>query len=59
MICYFIQNEGVKTKILESEDLTGETSLQLTEYISKVLTHWDILNKVIAFSVDNINTYKN
>jgi len=56
MIRYFIPNEGVKTKILEFDELSGETSLLLTDYISKVLSQWDVLKKVIAFSADNTNT---
>jgi hypothetical protein len=56
MIRYFIPNEGVKTKILEFDELSGETSLLLTDYISKVLSHWGVLKKVIAFSADNTNT---
>jgi len=55
MIRYFIPNEGVKTKILEFDELSGETFLLLTDYISKVLSHWDVLKKVIAFSADNTN----
>lgn len=55
MICYFIPYEGVKTKILEFDELLGETSLQLTEYITKILSHWDVLTKVIAFLADNTN----
>uniref|UniRef100_A0A2S2N9H4 HAT C-terminal dimerisation domain-containing protein n=1 Tax=Schizaphis graminum TaxID=13262 RepID=A0A2S2N9H4_SCHGA len=56
MIRYFIPNEGVKTKILEFDELSGETSLLLTDYISKVLSHWGVLKKVIAFSADNTNS---
>jgi len=56
IIRYFIPNEGVKTKIIDFDELSGETSLLLTDYISKVLSHWDVLKKVIAFSADNTNT---
>lgn len=45
MIRYFIPTEGVKTKILEFDELSGETSLLLTDYISNVLSHWDVLKK--------------
>lgn len=51
IIIYFISNKGVKTKILKFDKLTGETSLKLTEYISKVLTHYDVLKKGIAYGL--------
>jgi len=37
--------------------LSGETSLQLIEYISKVLSKWDVLKKVIASSGHNTNIH--
>lgn len=56
MVRYFIPTEGVKTKILEFDELTGDTALKITEYISNILTKLNIEKKVTAFSVDNANT---
>lgn len=50
MIRYFIPNEGIKTNILEFGELTGETALQLTEYISNILTNWNIKKSYSIFN---------
>lgn len=56
MVRYFIPPEGVKTKILEFDELTGETAFKITKYITNILNKWRIEKKVIAFSGDSTNT---
>lgn len=50
-------SKRVFTKQITFDELIDETSLQLTEYISKLLSHWDVFKKVIAFSADNTTTF--
>lgn len=42
MIRYFILTQRVKTKILIFDELTDETVMQFTEYISNILTKQSI-----------------
>lgn len=56
MIRYFMPTEGVKTKILEFDELTGETALQITEYILNIFTEKQNIEKeVILLSANNAN----
>jgi hypothetical protein len=56
LVRYFIPEEGIKTMVLEFLDLQCETADQLSEYVSQLVTKWNIEKKVVALSADNTNT---
>lgn len=56
MVRYFIPSVGIKTKLLEFDDVSGETSDILTEHVIKTLQSNNLLEKVICYCADNTNT---
>jgi hypothetical protein len=56
LVHYFVPQQGVKMKILEFTDLSGESSAQLTEHIVCVLEEAKLIDKVVLPSADNTNT---
>jgi Fe-S cluster assembly scaffold protein SufB len=55
LVRYFIPQQGVKMKILEFTNLSGESSTQLTEHIVRVLEEVKLIDKVVSLSADNTN----
>jgi hypothetical protein len=56
LLRYFVPQQGVKMKILEFTNLSGESSAQLTEHIVHVLEEAKLIDKVVSLSADNTNT---
>jgi hypothetical protein len=56
VIRYFLPNFGVKNKILEFPNLTGETSNLINFKIIDVLTKFRLKQKNVVLSADNTNT---
>jgi hypothetical protein len=55
LVRYFVPQQGVKMKILDFTDLSGESSAQLTEHIVHVLEEAKLIDKVVSLSADNSN----
>jgi hypothetical protein len=55
LVHYFVPQQGVKMKILEFTNLSGESSAQLTEHIVRVLEEAKLIDKVVSLSADNTN----
>lgn len=55
VIRYFNKKVGVAVRLLEFQDLPGETSDILSNYIIKVLEKMGISKKLICFCADNTN----
>jgi hypothetical protein len=55
LVRYFVPQQGVKMKILEFTNLSGESSAQLTEHIVRVLEEVKLIDKVVSLSADNTN----
>lgn len=55
LVRFFYKNE-IETKLLEFQELPGETSVILSEYIFKALEKYKLTEKVICFCADNTNT---
>lgn len=53
---YFTLNEGVSVKMLYFDELPGETSDILNEYLLKCITKYGIDGKVVCLCADNTNT---
>jgi hypothetical protein len=53
---YFAPTRGIQVKVIEFQNLTGETSEILVNHILSVLEKYKISEKVIAFCGDNCNT---
>jgi hypothetical protein len=51
----FVPQQGVKMKILEFTNLSGESSAQLTEHVVRVLEEVKLIDKVVSLSADNTN----
>jgi len=52
----FAPTRGIQVKVIEFQNLTGETSEILVNHILSVLEKYKITEKVIAFCGDNCNT---
>jgi hypothetical protein len=55
LVRYFVPQQGVKIKILEFTNFSGESSAQLTEHIVRVLEEAKLIDKVMSLSADNTN----
>jgi hypothetical protein len=53
---YFTPTRGIQVKVIEFQNLSGETSEVLVSHILYVLAKYKITEKVIAFCGDNCNT---
>ena len=56
LVRYFAPTRGIQVKVIEFQNLTGETSEILVNHILSVLEKYKITEKVIAFCGDNCNT---
>lgn len=56
LVRYFIPNKGIEIKLLEFQNLSGETAEMLTNHILCILKKYKLTDKVIAFCGDNCNT---
>lgn len=56
LVRYFDPEIGVQVKLLELNNLPGETSEIIFNYLQDVLNKSDISKKVVGFSADNTNT---
>jgi hypothetical protein len=53
---YFAPTRGIQVKVIEFQNVTGETSEILVSHILSVLEKYKVTEKVIAFCGDNCNT---
>lgn len=53
LIRYFLPTEGVKVRLIELKNLTGETGEQIYEILKSCWTEWNIQNKLNAYTADN------
>jgi len=56
IVRYFSTTTGVKNNILEFSNLPGETADIIYNQIIKVLNNFNLKEKIISYSADNINT---
>lgn len=56
MIRYFLPLQGVHVRILELDELPGETAEIVTNYLTHVLNKNNLDSKIIAFCGDNTNS---
>lgn len=56
LVRYFLPNCGVRVKVLNINNLSGETSDILTNCIKESLSKFDITNKLLALCADNANS---
>ena len=56
LIRYFNKDSGVCVKILDIEDVKGETSELLTDLLIRKLSEFEISQKIVCLSADNTNT---
>lgn len=56
IVHYFLTTAGEKNKVLEIYNLLGETTELIHSHIKKVVSNFDLKNKIISFSADNANT---
>lgn len=55
IVHYFLTTAGEKNKVLEIYNLLGETTELIHSHIKKVVSNFDLKNKIISFSADNAN----
>lgn len=53
LIRYFLPTEGVKTRLIELQNLPGETGEQIFAMLEAAWSKWNIQNKMIAYCADN------
>lgn len=53
LIRYFLPTEGVKTRLIELNNLPGETGEQIFEMLQRAWIKWKFRNKLIGYSADN------
>jgi len=56
LVRYFAPTRRIQVRVIEFQNLTGETSEILVNHILSVLEKYKITEKVIAFCGDNYNT---
>lgn len=56
LVRYFIPDKGIQIKVIEFQNITGETAELLADHILDILKKQQLTEKVIAFSGDNCNT---
>jgi len=56
LVRYIAPTRGIQVKVIEFQNLTGDTSEILVNHILSVLEKYKITEKVIAFCGDNCNT---
>lgn len=56
LVRYFIPNEGIQVKVLEFQNIVGETAELMGDHILDILRKFQLTDRIIAFSADNCNT---
>ena len=56
LVRYFDEEKGIQVKLLQLQDLPGETSDQLKDYVYNALSKFNLVEKCAGLSADNTNT---
>lgn len=56
LVRYFDDEKGIQIKLLQLQDLPGETSEQLNDYVFNTLSKFNLVSKCVGLSADNTNT---
>lgn len=56
LVRYFTPNKGIQVKVIEFQNISCESAESLSQFILKVLSKYDLEEKIVAFCGDNCNT---